>query len=266
MAEDILLRIAAATARRLETLKKEKSLSAVRREAEESPAPLDFREALARPGLAVIAELKQASPSKGLICPNFPQIYLEQAKAYAKGGAAAISVLTEPDFFLGSSLYLKKVHETVALPLLRKDFTIDEYQIYEAKTLGASAVLLICSLLKDSRLKDFSALAHELGLSALVEAHSEEEAEAALKAEATIIGVNNRNLRDFSVSPTHSLRLRSLIPSAVLFVAESGIERPEDVLPLKEAGAAAVLIGEALMKSPDPAGFIAAVQKGGFRA
>lgn len=260
MAEDILQRIAAATARRLASLRRQRSLASLRREAEELPAPASFAQALAQPGLSVIAELKKASPSKGLIAPVFEQLYLAKAQAYAAGGAAAISVLTEPDFFLGSSAYLAAVGQAVDLPLLRKDFTIDEYQIYEAKTLGASAVLLICSLLQDSRLGDFLALSRELGLGALVEAHTEAEVEAALAAGAAIIGVNNRNLRDFSVNPAHSLRLRSSVPADCLFVAESGISSPQDVQPLREAGVAAVLIGEALMRSPDPGAFIAAVR------
>lgn len=252
----ILDEIAAYTRTRVEALKKHKSLYDVRDEAEGRPAGKDFYGALAAPDLSVIAELKQASPSKGLIAPDFERIFLDKARQYEEGGAAAISCLTEPKFFLGSDEYLRKVRAAVALPILRKDFTIDEYQIYEAKCLGADAVLLICSLLSESQLVECLCQAHELGLSALVEAHDADEVGAAIAAGAGIIGVNNRNLKDFSVNPLNSLRLREQIPADKIFVAESGIAKASDCAGLKAAGVRAVLVGEALMRSADPAAML----------
>ena len=252
----ILDDIAAFTRTRVEALKKAKSLYAVRDEAEGRPVGKDFQAALAAPGLSVIAELKQASPSKGLIAPDFERIYLDKARQYEEGGAAAISCLTEPKFFLGSDEYLRQVRAAVQLPILRKDFTVDEYQIYEAKCLGADAVLLICSLLSQGQLAEYLCQAHELGLSALVESHDADEVGSALAAGAAIIGVNNRNLKDFSVNPLNSLRLREQIPAEKLFVAESGIAKASDCAGLKAAGVQAVLVGEALMRSPNPAAMI----------
>jgi len=249
----ILDDIAAYTRERVEALKKKKSLYAVRDEAEGSPAGKDFYGALAAPGLSVIAELKQASPSKGLIAPDFERIFLDKASQYEDGGAAAISCLTEPKFFLGSDEYLRRVRAAVQLPILRKDFTIDEYQIYEAKCLGADAVLLICSLLSKAQLAEYLCQAHELGMSALVEAHDADEVGAAIAAGAGIIGVNNRNLKDFTVNPLNSLRLREQIPADKIFVAESGIAKASDCAGLKAAGVQAVLVGETLMRSPNPA-------------
>ena len=252
----ILDEIAAYTRERVETLKKHKSLYDVRDEAKGRPAGKDFYGALAAPGLSVIAELKQASPSKGLIAPDFERIFLDKARQYEEGGAAAISCLTEPKFFLGSDGYLRKVRAAVQLPILRKDFTIDEYQIYEAKCLGADAVLLICSLLSEAQLAEYLCQAHELGLSALVEAHDADEVGAAIAAGAGIIGVNNRNLKDFSVNPLNSLRLREQIPADKIFVAESGIAKASDCAGLKAAGEQAVLVGEALMRSADSAAML----------
>ena len=252
----ILDEIAAYTRTRVEALKKHKSLYDVRDEAEGRPAGKDFYGALATPGLSVIAELKQASPSKGLIAPDFERIFLDKARQYEEGGAAAISCLTEPKFFLGSDEYLRKVRAAVQLPILRKDFTIDEYQIYEAKCLGADAVLLICSLLSESQLAEYLCQAHELGMNALVEAHDADEVGAAIAAGAGIIGVNNRNLKDFSINPLNSLRLREQIPADKIFVAESGIAKASDCAGLKAAGVQAVLVGEALMRSADPAAML----------
>ena len=252
----ILDEIAAYTRTRVEALKKHKSLYDVRDEAECRPAGKDFYGALAAPGLSVIAELKQASPSKGLIAPDFERIFLDKARQYEEGGAAAISCLTEPKFFFGSDEYLRKVRVAVQLPILRKDFTIDEYQIYEAKCLGADAVLLICSLLSEAQLAEYLCQAHELGLSALVEAHDADEVGAAIAAGAGIIGVNNRNLKDFSVNPLNSLRLREQIPADKIFVAESGIAKASDCAGLKTAGVQAVLVGEALMRSADSAAML----------
>lgn len=252
----ILDKIAEAARERVAFQKNRRSLADVRSEAEASPAGRDFAAALRRPGLSVIAELKKASPSKGLISPDFEEIYLQQAQAYEDGGAAAISCLTEPLYFLGSDEFLRQVHKTVALPVLRKDFTIDEYQIYEAKALGADAVLLICSLLSGQQLQEYLCLTQELGLAALTEAHSPREIEQALQAGAGIIGVNNRNLQDFTVNTGNSLSLRELVPEDRIFVAESGITCAADTVQLKKAGVSAVLIGEALMRAADPAAML----------
>jgi indole-3-glycerol phosphate synthase/phosphoribosylanthranilate isomerase/anthranilate synthase/indole-3-glycerol phosphate synthase/phosphoribosylanthranilate isomerase len=211
----------------------------------------EFEEKLKAPGLSLICEIKRASPSKGIISKDFP--YIEIAKDYEAGGAAAISVLTETDYFLGSDRYLEAVAQTVNLPVLRKDFIVDAYQIYQAKALGAKAVLLICAALEDKRLKDYIALAHVIGLSALVEAHDEWETEAALKAGARVIGVNNRDLKTFNVDIRTSAKLRRLVPDNVLFVAESGIESASDIAFLAENKADAALVGETLMRSGDRA-------------
>ena len=208
-----------------------------------------FEKALQKKDIGFICEVKKASPSKGLITAYFP--YLEIAKEYEQAGAAAISVLTEPEYFLGSDEYLKEIQKTVNVPLLRKDFTVDVYQIYEAKTLGASAVLLICALLNTETIREYISVCDELGLSALVEAHDEHEVESALNACARIIGVNNRNLKDFTVDINNSLFLRKLIPENILFVAESGIKTAEDINILRQANVNAVLIGEILMQSED---------------
>jgi len=208
-----------------------------------------FEQALRKEGVSFICECKKASPSKGLIAPNFP--YLEIAKEYETAGADCISVLTEPKWFLGNDEYLKKIAESVLIPCLRKDFTVNEYQIYQAKVLGASAVLLICSVLTENQMKDYIRICDELGLSALVEVHDEQEVQTALNTGARIIGVNNRNLKDFSVDTDNSRRLRELIPPNVLFVSESGVRTAEDVSTLRKIGADAVLIGETLMRASD---------------
>ncbi len=208
-----------------------------------------FEKALGKPGLSFICECKQASPSKGLIAPDFP--YLQIAAEYEAAGADGISVLTEPKWFLGKDKYLQEIAEQVSVPCLRKDFTVDAYMIYEAKLLGASAVLLICSILGEEEIRDFIALCDRLGLSALVEAHDEGEVETALRAGARMIGVNNRNLKDFSVDTGNSRRLREQIPPDVLFVSESGVKTARDVERLREIGADAVLVGETLMRAAD---------------
>ena len=208
-----------------------------------------FENALKKPELSFICECKKASPSKGLIAPEIP--YLQIAKEYERAGADCISVLTEPKWFLGSDAYLKQITEAVSIPCLRKDFTIDKYMIYEAKLLGASAVLLICSILSQAQVRAYIQLCDRLGLSALVETHDETEVQMALNAGARLIGVNNRNLKDFSVDTETSRRLRDLIPSEVLFVSESGVKSAEDVTRLRNIGADAVLIGETLMRAPD---------------
>lgn len=206
-----------------------------------------FRQALKKEGMSFIAECKKASPSKGLIAEDFP--YVEIARDYEAAGAAAISVLTEPKWFLGSLKYLKEISENVKIPVLRKDFTVDEYMIYEAKVNGAAAVLLIVSVLDDDRLCRYLRTAHELGMDALVEAHDEQEIERAVKAGAVIIGVNNRNLRDFTVDLNNSVRLRSRVPGNILFVAESGIRTRKDIEVLEQGKISGVLIGETLMRS-----------------
>lgn len=210
-----------------------------------------FERALARPGLSFICECKRASPSKGMIAPEYP--YMDIARAYDAAGADAVSVLTEPKWFLGSEEHLRRIAAAVSIPCLRKDFTVDEYMICEARLLGASAVLLICSILGAPQLRDAIALCDALGLSALVEAHDEAEIDMAAQAGARIIGVNNRNLRDFSVDTGNSQRLRGRVPEGVLFVAESGVRTAQDVKRIRDGGADAVLIGETMMRAPDPA-------------
>ena len=208
-----------------------------------------FYQALAAPGMSYICEVKKASPSKGLIAPDFP--YLEIAKEYEAAGASAISCLTEPFYFQGANQYLKEITDTVGIPVLRKDFTVDEYMIYQAKTLGASAVLLICAILDKVQLRDYRQLAESLGLDALVEAHDETEVKMALDIGAKIVGVNNRDLKTFQVDMQNSIRLRNLAPREVLFVSESGVKGPEEISILREHQVDAVLIGETLMRSTD---------------
>ena len=245
----ILDTIAEATRARVAEAKKNVPLVQIRGAARTLPADtgFPFEKALSAPGMSFICECKKASPSKGLIAPNFP--YLEIAKSYEDAGASAISVLTEPQWFLGQNAYLQEISQTVHIPCLRKDFTVDDYMIYEAKVLGASAVLLICALPSEEQIRDSIKLCDSLGLSALVEAHDADEIEMALRAGARIIGVNNRNLKDFTVDIHNSGRLRSLVPPEVLFVAESGIKTRADVAALEEMGVNAILIGETLMRS-----------------
>ena len=221
---------------------------------------LAFEKALGKEGISFICECKKASPSKGLIAPEFP--YLEIAKEYEAAGADAISVLTEPKWFLGSDRYLQKIAETVSIPCLRKDFTVDEYMIYEAKVLGAAAVLLICAILTREQIRDYLQLCDGLGLSALVEIHDAREAEMALQAGARIVGVNNRNLKDFSVDTGNSRRLRAQIPRDVLFVSESGVRDGSDVAGLRELGADGVLVGETLMRARDKKAALAELRGG----
>ena len=208
-----------------------------------------FFDNLEKPGMSFICEVKKASPSKGLIAPDFP--YLDIAKEYEAAGACAISCLTEPYYFQGSDKYLEEIANAVNIPVLRKDFTVDEYMIYQAKAFGASAVLLICAILDNAQLKAYLELTKELGLDALVEAHDEWEADRALNLEAKIIGVNNRNLHDFTVDMGNSIRLRSMAPADTVFVSESGIKTAEDIRILQENKVDAVLIGETLMRSND---------------
>lgn len=208
-----------------------------------------FEKAIGKEGLSFICEVKKASPSKGIIAHDFP--YVEIAKQYELIGADAISVLTEPFYFQGSDHFLREIKKEVKIPLLRKDFTIDEYMIYQAKYIGADAILLICAILSDSQLNEYLQIAKSIGLSVLVEVHDEREIAMALNVNAPMIGVNNRNLKDFTVDIENSIRLRNLIPSNKLFVSESGMKTPEDMRRLRENNTDAVLIGEAFMKSKD---------------
>ena len=210
-----------------------------------------FLSALKKPGISFICEIKKASPSKGLISPNFP--YLQIASAYEAAEADCVSCLTEPEYFLGSDQIFREVRQTISLPMLRKDFTVSPYQVDQARVMGANAVLLIVSLMDLRTLASYLDQCRNLGLAALVETHDEAEIHTAVSAGAEIIGVNNRNLKDFSVDFDNAARLRDLIPPACVYVAESGVRTPADVARLKQIGADAVLIGETLMKSPDPA-------------
>lgn len=245
----ILDQLAAHAKERVAQAKKTVPLEIIRRQTLSLNEEFSFEKALRKPGISFICECKKASPSKGLIAPDFP--YLQIAKDYEAAGADCISVLTEPKWFLGSGDYLKEIAHTVSIPCLRKDFTVDEYMIYEAKLLGASAVLLICSILSKEQLREYINICDEQGLSALVEAHDEQEVQMALDAKARIIGINNRNLKDFSVDTENSRRLRALIPDTVLFISESGVRNAEDVRKLREIGADAILIGETLMRAAD---------------
>ena len=217
--------------------------------AKHAEEKISFLEALKKPGMSYICEVKKASPSKGLIAPDFP--YLDIAKEYEQAGASAISCLSEPFYFQGADRYLQEISQAVNIPVLRKDFTVDEYMIYQAKAFGASAVLLICAILDNSQLKAFGELAQELGLDALVEAHDQWEVDRALNLGAKIVGVNNRNLHDFTVDMGNSIRLRNMAPADTVFVSESGIKTAEDIRILYENKVDAVLIGETLMRSPD---------------
>lgn len=247
---NILDQLAEYARKRVEEAKKKLPAEEIRQQALACPkGTFAFEHTLKKPGMSFICECKKASPSKGLIASDFP--YLQIAKAYEAAGADCISVLTEPKWFLGHDEYLKEIADAVSIPCLRKDFTVDEYMIYEAKILGASAVLLICSILSEEEIRSYIRLCDELGLSALVEAHDENEVQSAVRAGARIIGVNNRNLKDFSVDTDNSRRLREKIPGDVLFVSESGVSSAEDVAKLREIGADAVLIGEILMRAAD---------------
>ena len=229
---------------------KHKSLEVIKEEALSLPkGNFEFEKALRKDDIAFICECKKASPSKGIIAEEFD--YLSIAKEYEEAGADCISVLTEPKWFLGSDEYLKTIANTVNIPCIRKDFTVDEYMIYEAKLLGAKAVLLICAILSKEQIASYIKICDELGISALVEAHDEEEIKMAVAAGARVIGVNNRNLKDFSVDTSNSKRLRQMIPENIIFVSESGISTGDDVKALQDAKVNAVLIGETLMRATD---------------
>lgn len=252
----ILEEIASRTIERIEAEKRKLSLAELKAAAGEleKNTEFPFERALAKQGMSFICEVKKASPSKGIIAQEFP--YVKIGKEYQRAGADAISVLTEPFYFKGSDDYLTAIRKEVSIPLLRKDFTVDEYMLYQAKLIGADAVLLICAILSPMQLSEYAGIAKELGLSALVEAHDEKEIETALAAGARIVGVNNRNLKDFTVDIDNSLRLRKLVPRDILFVSESGMKTREDIARLEENGTDGVLIGETFMRSPDKAAML----------
>ena len=247
----ILDRIVEATKIRVAQEKQVETLEAVKAAALALPSDtgFPFEAALRQQDFNFICEVKKASPSKGIIAEHFP--YLDIAKEYEVAGAAAISVLTEPDFFKGDKKYLQEIASTVKIPVLRKDFIIDEYQIYQAKVWGASAILLICACLDVPTLTKFRELADSLGLSSLVEAHDEHEVQMAIDCGARIIGVNNRNLKDFTVDVQNSVRLRNLVQDDVIFVSESGLETPEDIQVLRDNNIGVALMGETFMRSPN---------------
>lgn len=258
----ILDEIAARTRLRMEEQKKRFPFAEVKAKAEvlDANTGFPFERALKQDGISFICEVKKASPSKGVIAEDFP--YLQIAQEYEAAGASAISVLTEPFYFKGEDRYLKEIAAAVQIPILRKDFVVDEYMIYEAKLLGASAVLLICAILLPELLRRYLETAHRLGLSALVEAHTKEEVKMAVDAGARIVGVNNRDLQTFQVDVTTSIRLRQEVPRELLYVSESGIATPEDVETLRRNGTDAVLIGETLMRSPDKRAMLDALRGG----
>lgn len=244
----ILNTIADYTKGRYADIMRNKPLEEVKAQALALPkGNFEFEKALQSDTLSFICEVKKASPSKGVIAENFP--YLEIAKEYEKAGAACISCLTEPKWFMGSDTYLSEIAGTVSIPVLRKDFTVNAYQIYEAKLLGAKAVLLICALLDTDTIRSYIEICDTLGISALVEAHDDEEVKSALSTGARIIGVNNRNLKDFTVDVHHSTRYRNMIPDDIIFVSESGIKTHGDIQVLLDNGTNAVLIGETFMRA-----------------
>lgn len=245
----ILEEIAEKTRQRMAEQKQKISLAEIKEKALSMEINQDFPflSVLKQEDIAFICEVKKASPSKGVIAPDFP--YVQIAKEYEDAGAAAISVLTEPYYFQGDNAYLREIADNVHIPILRKDFTIDEYMIYEAKVIGASAILLICAILSQEELNYYLSLAHSLGLSVIVEAHDASEVQMALDSGAEIIGVNNRDLKTFKVDINNSARYRSMVPEHIIFVSESGIKTPEDIQKLQKNGTNAVLIGETFMRS-----------------
>lgn len=252
---NILDKLVAATNARLQKDREELPFGEVKGRSEAMPRlEFPFERALAAEGMSFICEVKRASPSKGIIAGDFP--YLQIARDYEAAGAAAISVLTETDYFLGNDQYLREIAAKVNIPVLRKDFTTDPYQIYQARLLGAAAVLLIAAVLDWEQLREYIAIADSLGMSALVEAHDEQELSSALAAGARIVGVNNRDLKTFTVDLNNSIRLREMAPPEVLFVSESGICSAGDVQRLVENRVDALLVGESMMRSPDKAAFL----------
>lgn len=252
----ILDDLAAATRTRIEKKKREVPFEEIKQRAVqlakgEGTFAFPFERAVTKEEISFICEVKKASPSKGIIAEDFP--YLDIARDYEKAGADCISVLTETDYFKGEDRFLREINDVVSIPTIRKDFVIDPYMIYEAKVLGASCVLLIAALLDTDTIREYKAVCDALGLSALVEAHDENEVCSAVKAGARMIGVNNRDLKTFTVDLNNSIRLQRLVPDKILFVAESGIRTAEDIQVLRRAGVNGVLIGETLMRSSDKA-------------
>ncbi|MBI2934220.1 MAG: indole-3-glycerol phosphate synthase TrpC [Chloroflexi bacterium] len=243
-------KIVARVQERLPDQKKAMPLPRIMEELPGAPPPRDFAGALRRAGFAIIAEVKKASPARGWLHQEMD--ILKQAEAYERGGASAVSVLTEPDFFKGSLADLRAVRDAITLPVLRKDFVVERYQVYEARLNGADALLLIVAILTPGTLGELIKLTRELGMAPLVEVHSKADTEIAVRAGARVIGINNRNLADFSVDLDTSLRLRPLIPADITVVSESGIATAEDAARLKAAGVNAILVGEALVKADDP--------------
>lgn len=257
----ILDRLAEYAATRVKNDKAVVSLSDIKVQAFALPkGDFRFEKALKSRKGAAICEVKKASPSKGIISEDFP--YLDIAKEYQSIGADCISCLTEPKWFLGSDEIFKQIRNVVSLPMIRKDFTVDEYQIYQAKTMGADAVLLICALLDEEKLKYYLSICDTLGISAVVEAHDKFEIEKAVKVGSRVIGVNNRNLKDFTVNLDNAVSLREYIPENVVYVAESGVKTPSDGTQLIKSGADAVLIGEALMRSNNKGEFLKQMREG----
>lgn len=258
---NILKEIAAYAVKRVQQAESKIPLEAIKEQALALPGKeFVFEHALRKPEMSFICECKKASPSKGIIAEHFP--YLKIAQEYEQAGADCISVLTEPKYFLGDDSYLQEIAQAVSVPCLRKDFVVAPYMIYEARVLGAAAVLLICSLLTEKELAEYLAICDSLGMSALVEVHNTAEISMAIHAGARIIGVNNRNLSDFSVDMANSSRLRELVPPEILFVAESGIKTAADVQALREIGADAVLIGELLMRAENRSAMLAELRRG----
>lgn len=258
---NIINEIAAYAVKRVQQAESKIPLDAVKEQALALPGKeFVFEHALRKPELSFICECKKASPSKGIIAEDFP--YLKIAQEYEQAGADCISVLTEPKYFLGDDSYLQEIAQAVSVPCLRKDFVVAPYMLYEARVLGAAAVLLICSLLTEKELAEYLAICESLGMSALVEVHNAAEISMAIHAGARIIGVNNRNLSDFSVDMANSSRLRELVPPEILFVAESGIKTAADVQALREIGADAVLIGELLMRAENRSAMLAELRRG----
>ena len=258
----MLDKIVEKTKKRIEVEKAVKPLEELKKEVSnlEINDEFPFRKALQSDDISIIGEVKKASPSKGLICKDFD--YIQIANDYQEAGISAISVLTEPYFFEGSDEYLKEIAQNVSVPVLRKDFICDEYMIYQSRLLGASAVLLIVSILDIPQLKSYLDLARSLGLSAIVEVHDSDEIRKAVIVGADIIGVNNRNLKDFTVNLENSISLRRCVGEDIIFISESGIKSKEDIIKLKENNVDAVLIGEALMKSDDKKAMISELKDG----
>ena len=258
---NIINEIAAYAVKRVQQAESKIPLDAVKEQALALPGKeFVFEHALRKPEMSFICECKKASPSKGIIAEHFP--YLKIAQEYEQAGADCISVLTEPKYFLGDDSYLQEIAQAVSVPCLRKDFVVAPYMIYEARVLGAAAVLLICSLLTEKELAEYLAICDSLGMSALVEVHNTAEISMAIRAGARIIGVNNRNLSDFSVDMANSSRLRELVPPEILFVAESGIKTAAEVQTMREIGADAVLIGELLMRAENRSAMLAELRRG----